>query len=37
MFNQFVMETNYEMAHYAVNEAIDNLLKEFSRKLDELY
>jgi hypothetical protein len=37
MFNQFVMQTNYEMARGAVNEAIDNLLKEFSRKLDELY
>jgi hypothetical protein len=37
MFNQFVMQTNYEMAHGAVNEAIDNLLNEFSRKLDELY
>ena len=39
MLNQLllIMETNYEMAHYAVNEAIDNLLKEFSRKLDELY
>lgn len=37
MFNQIIMETNYDMAHYAVNEAIDNLLKEFSRKLDELY
>lgn len=37
MLNQFKMETNYDMAHYAVNEAIDKLLKEFSRKLDELY
>ncbi len=37
MFNTFVMQTNYEMARGAVNEAIDNLLKEFSRKLDELY
>ncbi len=37
MINQLIMETNYEMAHYAVNEAIDNLLKEFSRKLDEFY
>jgi hypothetical protein len=37
MFNQFVMQTNYEMARGAVNEAIDNLLNEFSRKLDELY
>jgi hypothetical protein len=37
MFNQFSMQTNYDMAHGAVNEAIDNLLKEFSRKLDELY
>jgi hypothetical protein len=37
MFNQFAMQTNYEMARGAVNEAIDNLLKEFSRKLDELY
>lgn len=35
MLNQIKMETNYDMAHYAVNEAIDNLLKEFSRKLDE--
>jgi hypothetical protein len=37
MLNQFKMETNYDMAHYAVNEAIDKLLMEFSRKLDELY
>ena len=37
MFNQFVMQTNYDMACGAVNEAIDNLLKEFSRKIDELY
>lgn len=37
MFNQFVMQTNYEMARGAVNEAINNLLKEFPRKLDELY
>ena len=37
MLNQIKMETNYDMAHYAVNEAIDNLLKEFSRKLDEFY
>jgi len=37
MINQLIMETNYEMAHYAVNQAIDNLLKEFSRQLDELY
>jgi hypothetical protein len=37
MFNQFKMETNYDMAHYAVNEAIDNLLNEFSMKLNELY
>ncbi len=37
MLYQIVMETNYDMAHYAVNEAIDNLLKEFSRKLDEFY
>jgi len=37
MLNQIIMETNYDMARYAVNEAIDNLLKEFSRKLDELY
>jgi len=37
MFNQFKMETNYDMARYAVNEAINNLLREFSRKLDELY
>jgi hypothetical protein len=37
MFNTFVMQTNYEMARGAVNEAIDNLLKEFSLKLDELY
>ena len=37
MLNQIIMETNYDMAHYAVNEAIDNLLKEFARKLDELY
>jgi len=34
---QMVFETNYDMAHYAVNEAIDNLLKEFSRKLNEFY
>jgi hypothetical protein len=37
VINQIKMETNYDMAHYAVNEAIDNLLKEFSRKLDEFY
>ena len=37
MFNQFLMQTNYEMAHGAVNEAIDNLLEEFSGKLDDLY
>ncbi|MDO9528613.1 MAG: hypothetical protein Q7J27_05560 [Syntrophales bacterium] len=37
MINQLIMKTNYDMAHYAVNEAIDNLLKEFSRKLDEFY
>ncbi|MFH2000173.1 MAG: hypothetical protein ABIK28_10855, partial [Planctomycetota bacterium] len=37
MFNQFKMQTNYEMASGAVNEAIDNLLKEFSQKLDEYY
>ena len=37
MLNQLIMETNYEMAHYAVNEAIDNLLTDFSGKLDELY
>ncbi|MDI6687554.1 MAG: hypothetical protein QME06_04960 [Desulfobacterales bacterium] len=37
VLNQLIMETNYDMAHYAVNEAIDNLLKEFSRKLDEFY
>jgi len=37
MLNQFKMETNYEMAQYAVSEAIENLLQEFSRKLDELY
>lgn len=37
VMNQIFMETNYEMAQYAVNEAIDNLLKEFARKLDELY
>ena len=37
MLNQIKMETNYDMAHYAVNEAIDNLLKEFSRKLNEFY
>jgi hypothetical protein len=35
--NQLRMETNYDLAHYAINEAIDNFLKEFSRKLDELY
>lgn len=37
MFNTFLMQTNYEMARGAVNEAIDNLLKGFPRKLDELY
>ena len=37
MLNQIVMESNYDMAQYAVNEAIDNLLKEFARKLDERY
>jgi len=31
------METNYDMARYAVNEAIDNLLKGFFKKLEELY
>jgi len=37
MFNQFKMQTNYDMAAGSVNEAIDNLLQEFSRKLDESY
>lgn len=37
MLNQIVMESNYDMAQYAVNEAIENLLKEFARKLDERY
>jgi len=37
MLNQIIMETNYDMARYAVNEAIDNLLKGFSNKLEELY
>lgn len=37
MLNQFKMETNYDMAHYTVNEAINALLKEFSRKLNEFY
>ena len=37
MLYQIIMETNYDMARYAVNEAIDNLLKGFSRKLEELY
>ena len=35
--NQFLMQTNYEMASGAVNEAIDNTLKEFSKKLNEFY
>jgi hypothetical protein len=37
MMNQFRMQTNYEMASGAVNEAIQNTLKEFSRNLDEFY
>jgi len=37
MLNQILMETNYEMAQYSVNEAIDNLLKDFARKLDDIY
>jgi hypothetical protein len=36
-FNQILFETNYEMAHYAVNEAINNTLNEFTRKLNESY
>ena len=35
--NQFLLQTNYEMASGAVNEAIDNTLKEFSKKLNEFY
>ena len=35
--NQFLLRTNYEMASGAVNEAIDNTLKEFSKKLNEFY
>lgn len=37
MMNQLLMDSNYDMAQYTVNEAIDNLLKEFARKLDERY
>ncbi len=37
MFNQLTMQTNYEMASGAVNEAIDNALNDFSKKLDEYY
>ncbi len=37
MLNQILMQTNYEMASGAVNEAINNTLNEFSRKLNEFY
>lgn len=37
MMNQFLMKTNYEMASEAVNEAIDNTLKDFSNKLNEFF
>ena len=36
-FNQLVGKANYDMACGAVNEAIDNALKEFTDKLNEFY
>mgnify|MGYP001581268705 FL=1 len=37
MFNQFALKTNYDMACGAVNESINNALKEFTDKLNEYY
>ena len=37
LFNQFALKTNYDMACGAVNEAINNALKEFTGKLNEYY
>ncbi|HBR21717.1 MAG TPA: hypothetical protein DD713_04005 [Nitrospiraceae bacterium] len=37
VFNQFALKTNYDMACSAVNEAINNALKEFTDKLNEYY
>ncbi|HUH65702.1 MAG TPA: hypothetical protein VLZ07_04655 [Syntrophales bacterium] len=37
MFNQLKMQTNYEMAAGSVNEAIDNVLQDFSQQLDKYY
>ncbi|MDZ4163636.1 MAG: hypothetical protein U1C55_00750, partial [Smithellaceae bacterium] len=37
MLNQLALMTNYEMAADAVNEAINNTLREFTEKLNQFY
>jgi hypothetical protein len=37
MINQLLMQTNHEMAAGSVNEAIDNVLQDFSQQLDKHY